>query len=115
MTATPSDPRAFLLHLLHVAIARAQPARTLAGFLPPPPKGRTVVLGAGKAAGAMAHALEAAWPAEAPLSGLVVTRYGHTPPRPPGVPARLEIVEAAHPVPDEAGERAARRLLALTE
>lgn len=115
MTAAPSDPRAFLMHLLHVAIARAQPARTLAGFLPPPPKGRTVVLGAGKAAGAMAHALEAAWPAEAPLSGLVVTRYGHTPPRPPGVPARLEIVEAAHPVPDEAGERAARRLLALTE
>ena len=114
MTAPLSDPRAFLLDLLQVAIARAQPARTLAGFLPPPPQGRTLVLGAGKAAGAMAHALEAAWPADAPLSGLVVTRYGHTPPRPPGVPARLEIVEAAHPVPDAAGEAAAQRLLALT-
>ena len=106
-------PREFLRHLLDVAIERAQPARTLAGFLPPPPPGRTVVLGAGKAAGAMAYALEAAWPADRPLSGLVVTRYGHTPPRPPGVPARIEIVEAAHPVPDAAGERAAARLLEL--
>jgi len=56
---------------------------------------------------------QAVWPADRSLSGLVVTRYGHAPPRPPGVPARIEIVEAAHPVPDAAGERAAARLLAL--
>ncbi|MDR1968683.1 MAG: glycerate kinase [Burkholderiaceae bacterium] len=106
-------PGDFLRYLLDVAVARARPARTLAGFLPAPPPGRSVVLGAGKAAGAMAHALEAAWPADRPLSGLVVTRYGHTPPRPPGVAARIEIVEAAHPVPDAAGERTAARLLEL--
>lgn len=110
-----AQPRAFLRFLLDAAIDRARPARVLAAHLPPPPKGRTLVLGAGKAAGAMAHALEAAWPREAPLSGLVVTRHGHTPPRPPGVPARVEIAEAAHPVPDAAGEAAARRMLALTE
>ena len=74
-----TQPRDFLLHLFQAAVARAQPAQVLAGFLPPPPQGRTVVLGAGKAAGAMAHALEAAWPADAPLRGLVVTRHGHTP------------------------------------
>ncbi len=110
-----TQPRAFLRHLLDAAIARAQPAQVLARFLPEPPKGRTVVLGAGKAAGAMAHAVEAAWPPGAPLAGLVVTRYGHTPPRPDGVAGRLEIVEAAHPVPDAAGEHAAQRLLALTQ
>ncbi|MDO5623490.1 MAG: glycerate kinase [Pseudomonadota bacterium] len=115
---TPSpaqQPRAFLRHLLDVAIARALPAKVLAAHLPPPPAGRTLVLGAGKAAGAMAHALEAAWPAHAPLSGLVVTRHGHTPPRPPGLAERIEVVEAGHPVPDAAGEAAARRMLALTE
>ena len=112
-SAPATDPAGFLRHLLGVAIARAQPSHTLAGFLPAPPPGRTVVLGAGKAAGAMAHALEAAWPADKPLSGLVVTRYGHVPPRPPGVPARIEIVEAAHPVPNAAGEHAAARLLEL--
>ena len=111
-----AEPREFLRHLFQVAVARAQPAQVLAGFLPPPPKGRTVVLGAGKAAGAMAQALEAAWPADAPLSGLVVTRYGHTPPRPGGLagrPPRIDIAEAAHPVPDAAGTQAAARLLAL--
>ncbi|RRD57183.1 glycerate kinase [Comamonadaceae bacterium OH2545_COT-014] len=108
-------PRAFLRHLLDVAVARAQPAQCLPPHLPAPPRGRTVVLGAGKAAGAMAHALEAAWPAQAPLSGLVVTRYGHVPPRPPGLAARIDIAEAAHPVPDAAGEAAAQRLLALTQ
>ena len=63
----------------------------------------------------MVHALEALWPQDAPLSGLVVTRYGHTPERPSGVPARVEIVEAAHPVPDAAGLQAAERILALTQ
>ena len=110
-----SQPANFLRYLLRVAVERAQPANVLAGHLPEPPRGRTVVLGAGKAAGAMAQALEALWPPDRPLSGLVVTRYGHTPPRPPGVPARIEIVEAAHPVPDAAGERAATRLLELAK
>ncbi|QTD47518.1 glycerate kinase type-2 family protein [Ottowia testudinis] len=117
-TAAPcaqAQPRAFLRHLFDVAVARALPAHCLPPHVPAPPRGRTLVLGAGKAAGAMVHALEAAWPATAPLGGLVVTRYGHTPPRPPGVPARVEIAQAAHPVPDAAGEQAARRLLALTE
>ena len=83
----------------------------LAVHLPAPPNGRTLVLGAGKAGGAMAEALEAAWPADASLSGLVITRYGHCPPS--YTPSRLELVEAAHPVPDAAGEQAAARMLAL--
>ena len=106
------DPRALLRELYDVAVARALPGRVLAAHLPPPPKGRTLVLGAGKAGGAMAQALEAAWPAEAPLSGLIITRYGHVP---PGYrPRRLELVEAAHPVPDAAGLAASEKLLALT-
>lgn len=84
-------------------------------WLPAPPKGRTLVLGAGKAGGAMAHALEALWPVDAPLSGLVVTRYGHIPPRPADLPERVEVVEAAHPVPDAAGLAAAQRILDLTQ
>lgn len=81
----------------------------------PRERGRTLVLGAGKAGGAMAQALEALWPQDAPLSGLVVTRYGHVPPRPAGVPQRIEVVEAAHPVPDAAGLAAAQRILDLTQ
>ena len=118
MTAPPphTDPRAFLEYLFGVAVRRALPAHTLAAYLPAPPiGGRTLVLGAGKAGGAMAQALEAAWPADAPLSGLVVTRYGHTPARPAGAPApRIEVLEAAHPVPDAAGLAAAQRILELT-
>ena len=91
------------------------PLHSLAAHLPSPPKGRTLVLGAGKAGASMVHALEALWPQDAPLSGLVVTRYGHTPARPAGVPARVEVVEAAHPVPDAAGLKAAERILALTQ
>ncbi|MDB5958591.1 glycerate kinase [Ramlibacter sp.] len=109
-----TDPRAFLEHLYRAAVRRALPLHNTAACLPPPPKGRTLVLGAGKAGGAMAHAVEALWPRAAPLSGLVVTRYHHTPARPAGVPERIEVVEAAHPVPDEAGLRAAERILALT-
>jgi hydroxypyruvate reductase len=63
----------------------------------------------------MAHAVEALWPADAPLSGMVVTRYGHTPARPEGVPERLKIVEASHPVPDAAGLAAAEEILSLTQ
>ncbi|MDB5730503.1 MAG: Hydroxypyruvate reductase, partial [Variovorax sp.] len=108
-------PRAFLEALYRVAVDRALPLSSMGAHLPPPPKGRTLVLGAGKAGASMAQALEALWPAEAPLSGLVVTRYGHIPPRPAGLEQRIEIVEASHPVPDEAGEQAARRILALAD
>ncbi len=109
------DPLQFLLDLYRTAVQRAQPLHSMAQHLPKPPKGRTVVLGAGKAGGSMAQALEALWPKEAPLSGLVVTRYDHIPPRPEGLPQRLEVVEAAHPVPDAAGLAAAERILALTK
>jgi glycerate 2-kinase len=104
-----------LRSLFDTAVAAALPsAESIAAFLPPPPKGRTLVLGAGKAGGSMAAALEAAWPRDAPMSGLVVTRYDYVPAalqarREP----RIEVVEAAHPVPDAAGRRAAERILAL--
>jgi glycerate 2-kinase len=108
-------PREFLMQLYQQAVQRALPLLNTAAYLPAPPKGRTLVLGAGKAGGAMAQAVEAHWPADAPLSGLVVTRYGHTPPRSEGVPQRIEVVEAAHPVPDAAGLAAAQRIMALTQ
>ncbi|MBY0464826.1 MAG: glycerate kinase, partial [Burkholderiales bacterium] len=118
------DPAGLLRHLYDVAVARALPLHNTAAWLPVPPdpaKGRTLVLGAGKAAGAMAHAVEALWAGHcqrhgvpgAPLGGLVVTRYGHTPPRPDGVPQLIDVLEAAHPVPDAAGLAAAQRILAL--
>ena len=110
-----TDPQSFLRQLYDAAVLRALPLHNTAAYLPPPPKGRTVVLGAGKAGGAMAQAVEALWPADKPMSGLVVTRYGHTPPRPSGVPERIEVVEASHPVPDAAGLAAAERILALTQ
>ncbi|MFO6418949.1 glycerate kinase [Hylemonella sp. W303a] len=114
-----TQPRDFLRHLYQTAVRRALPLHTMGAHLPPPPSrasgGRTIVIGAGKAAGAMAQAVEALWPAhagaDAPLSGLVVTRYGHTPPRPAGLAQRIEVVEAAHPVPDAAGMAAAQRIL----
>ena len=112
---TLANPRALLRHLYDVAVQRALPLHNTAAHLPSPPKGRTLVLGAGKAGGAMAQAVEALWPAGAPLSGLVVTRYHHTPPRPAGLAERIEVVEAAHPVPDAAGLAAAQRILQLTE
>jgi glycerate 2-kinase len=109
-------PREFLAHLYRVAVERALPQASMGAHLPAPPaKGRTLVLGAGKAGGSMAQALEALWPADASLSGLVVTGYHHIPPRPAGLPERIELVEAAHPVPDEAGLKAAERILALTD
>lgn len=115
MTPNPAaQPREFLQHLFAVAVQQAQPLHRMAAYLPAPPKGRTLVLGAGKAGGSMAQALEALWPQQAPLRGLVVTRYGHIPPRPAGLAPRIEVVEAAHPVPDAAGLQAAERMLALT-
>ncbi|TXH58783.1 MAG: glycerate kinase [Burkholderiaceae bacterium] len=115
---TPSphtDPRGFLRALYDAAVARALPAETTAPWLPQPPKGRTVVIGAGKAGGAMAQAVDALWPQGAPLSGLVVTRYDHVPPAYKAKPGRIEVVEAAHPVPDEAGRRAAQRIAQLAQ
>jgi hydroxypyruvate reductase len=103
-----TDPRAFLRGLYDVAVARAQPARVMGAHLPPPPKGRTVVVGGGKASGAMTAALDALWPAHAPLEGLVLTRYHHTP---PGYRGRIELREASHPVPDAAGLAGAQEML----
>ncbi|MBC7445663.1 MAG: glycerate kinase [Polaromonas sp.] len=110
-----TQPRQFLEFLFNAAVSRALPLHNTAACLPRPPPGRTLVLGAGKAGGAMAQAVEALWPADAPLSGLVVTRYHHVPPRPDGLAQRIDIVEAAHPVPDAAGLAAARRILALAQ
>jgi glycerate 2-kinase len=103
-----ADAPAFLRSLFDAAIAAVDPARLLPGRLPRPAAGRTVVIGAGKAAASMAAAVEREW--SGPLEGLVVTRYGH------GLPCeRLEVVEAAHPVPDAAGRAAAGRILELAE
>ena len=110
-----AQPRVFLTHLFDVAVQRALPLNNTAAFLPKPPPGRTLVIGAGKAGGSMAQALEALWPADAPLEGLVVTRYQHIPPRPAGLAQRIELVEAAHPVPDAAGLAAAERMLAMVQ
>ena len=114
-----TQPREFLEHLYRAAVTRALPLENTARYLPKPPTpesgGRTIVIGAGKAGGSMAQAVEALWPADAPLEGLVVTRYHHIPPRPDGLKQRIEIVEAAHPVPDAAGLAAAQRILALVQ
>lgn len=101
---TAMTPRELLHAMFDAAIEAAQPAHCLAEFLPEMPKGRLVVIGAGKASAAMARAFEENW--SGPLSGVVVTRYGYA------VPCqRVDILEAAHPVPDEAGLRASRRIL----
>jgi len=115
LSQVQQDPRVFLKQLFQSAVDSALPQLRMAEHLPPPPKGRTLVLGAGKAGGAMVHALEALWPQHAPLSGLVVTRYGHIPERPTQLKQRIELVEASHPVPDEAGMKAAQRMLELTQ
>lgn len=110
-----TDPRSFLLALFNAAVAQAVPGPETAAFLPSPPKGRTLVLGAGKAGGSMAAAVDALWPKNAPMSGLVVTRYDYVPPAYKSNPGRIEVVEAAHPVPDDAGRRAAKRIAELTK
>lgn len=110
------DTRAFLLELFGAAVDAAMPESVLARYLPDPPAGRTLVLGAGKAAGTMAAVVEQHWEGE--LSGLVVTRYGQSvhnlQPQADEPQRRIEVIEAAHPVPDAAGERAALRMLELT-
>lgn len=102
------DPRALLKAMFDAAIAAALPDKSLPAYLPKPPKGRTIVVGCGKAAASMAKAVEDHWKAE--LSGLVVTRYGHHAPT-----RKIEVVEAAHPVPDMAGREAAERIFKMVQ
>ncbi|MEO5693177.1 MAG: glycerate kinase [Usitatibacter sp.] len=100
--------RELLLGSFAAAVAAADPLQIVPPHLPAPPRGRTVVVGAGKAGGSMAMAVENHWPADAPLEGVVITRYGH------GLPTRrIRVVEAGHPVPDESGAAAAREILEL--
>lgn len=101
-----AEARDLLQAMFRAAVAAADPAKLIPAHLPARPKGRTIVVGAGKAAAAMARAFEDAW--DGWLEGLVVTRYGHAVPC-----ARIRVVEAAHPVPDPAGEAAARAILAM--
>jgi glycerate 2-kinase len=104
----PDDAKTLLRALFDAAVTRALPAVCVPPHLPEPPKGRTIVVGAGKAAAAMAKIVEDNW--QGPISGLVVTRYGHAVPT-----AKIEVVEASHPVPDAAGMEAARRILKLVQ
>jgi hydroxypyruvate reductase len=104
-----TSARDALNRIFMAAVASADPAKVLQHHLPSPPKGRCVVVGAGKASAAMAAALEAAWP-HVDLSGVVVTRYGHAAPT-----TRIEIIEASHPVPDDKSAEAAKRILAAVE
>ncbi|MGE5320671.1 MAG: glycerate kinase type-2 family protein [Hyphomicrobiaceae bacterium] len=103
------NPRMLLLGSFHAAVAAADPLRILPPHLPAPPRGRTLVVGGGKAAASMAVAVEAHWPADAPLAGLVVTRYRHSLPT-----QRIEVVEASHPLPDGRGDAAALRMLDMS-
>ncbi|MEM1388910.1 MAG: glycerate kinase [Pseudomonadota bacterium] len=102
------DDTSLLTDLFNAAVAAADPERALAAHLPPKPKGRTIVIGAGKGAAQMAAAFEGLW--QAPVSGLIVTRYGYGTPCP-----TLPVVEAAHPVPDQAGAEAAAQLMGLVQ
>jgi len=106
MTDTRPDPAALLRAMFDAAVTAADPLTCLPAHLPAPPAGRTLVIGAGKAAASMALAVERSWPG--PLWGLVVTRDGHAVPT-----DRIEVIEAAHPVPDRRGREAAGRILAL--
>ncbi len=99
-----TPPGEFLRALFDAALAAANPLKAMVGHIPAAVPGRTIVTGAGKAAAAMAHAFESLWPGM--LEGLVLTRYGHALPC-----DRIEILEASHPVPDDAGKRAAQRIL----
>jgi glycerate 2-kinase len=104
VSRTRAEVEDLLRRMFDAAVQAALPAQIVPAHLPEPPRGRTVVVGAGKASAAMARAVEEHW--TGPLEGLVVTRYGHA------VPCeRIEIVEAAHPVPDAAGQDAGRRIL----
>ncbi|MGQ4275420.1 glycerate kinase type-2 family protein [Terrihabitans sp. B22-R8] len=102
--SVPHSPQDLLRAMFDAAVSAALPSRIVAEHLPPRPKGRTIVVGAGKASAAMAKAVEENW--DGPLEGLVVTRYGHA-----ALCQHIEIVEASHPVPDQAGQDAAGRIL----
>lgn len=99
-----TDPKTFLTSIFNAAVAAADPEKTIRNHLPAKPKGRTIVIGAGKGSAQMAAAFEKVW--DGPIDGLVVTRYGYG-----AKSERIEIIEAAHPVPDAAGLEASRRLL----
>lgn len=99
-------PRDLLLQSFQSALAAADPLQLVPRHIPAPPKGRTLVVGAGKAAASMALAVEQAWPADVPLDGFVVTRYQHG-----LLTNRITVIEAGHPVPDESGEKAAQEIL----
>ncbi|HEX6005321.1 MAG TPA: DUF4147 domain-containing protein, partial [Burkholderiales bacterium] len=99
-------PRELLLASFRAALSAADPLQIVPAHLPQPPRGRTLVVGAGKAAAAMALAVEQHWPAHAPLDGLVITRYQHG-----LLTNRLTVIEAGHPVPDASGEQAAQEIL----
>ncbi|HEX8885824.1 MAG TPA: glycerate kinase [Noviherbaspirillum sp.] len=101
------DYRTLLIDSFQAAVAAADPLKIIAAHLPTPPKGRTLVVGAGKAAASMARAVDLAWPQDAALEGIVVTRYAHAIPT-----ERITVVEASHPVPDDEGEKAAADILA---
>ena len=103
-----SEPETFLRQMFDAAVAAALPDKSVREHLPEPPAGRTIVVGCGKAAASMAKAVETHWPEK--LEGLVITRYGHHVPT-----QRIEVVEAAHPVPDEAGLKATRRILDMVQ
>ena len=100
------DPRSLLIESFHAAVGAADPLKIVPQHLPQPPEGKTLVVGAGKAAAAMALAVEQHWPSAAPLDGLVITRYRHG-----LLTNRIKIIEAGHPVPDESGEKAAQEIL----
>ena len=112
------NPRELLMDSFRAALSAADPLVIVPAHLPAPPKGRTIVVGAGKAAAAMAKAVETNWPDGASLEGLVITRYAHgydghaneTAPLP-----RIRVLEAGHPLPDEAGEAATKEILAIAE
>jgi glycerate 2-kinase len=104
------NPQELMRECFNAALAAADPLKIVPQHLPPPPKGRTLVAGAGKAGASMARAVEDHWPKNASLEGLVITRYEH------GLPtSRIKVIEAGHPVPDEQGEIASREILERTK
>src|SRR2546428_13309382 len=103
------EPKQLLTQSFQAAVGAADPLKILPAHLPHPPSGKTLVVGAGKAAASMALAVEQHWPRDAALEGLIITRYRH------GLPTRrVQGIEAGHPVPDEAGETAAKETLPPT-
>ncbi|SFD89805.1 glycerate kinase [Nitrosomonas sp. Nm166] len=104
------NPRDLLLESFSIAVKAADPIHVVPQHLPSSPRGRTLVVGAGKAAAAMALAVENSWPADARLDGLVITRYGHKLPT-----HKIEVIEAGHPIPDKNGEQASRQILSAVK